>query len=187
MKKQILFLLIICSTICSVHAQTYTPINNYGQKHQRIIVDKNFKVPVSATRTRNTNNTTAGDLQLYIGATDTFLMVHTGNRWERLIDSTMAQKYLFNKTIVSNAATLDLTISYTDYIFSGTATTWTLPPISTYKNVRFYIKNRGSASITLNSNTGGNEIYYTSLVNTITITPGSAYMLINDGTYWNVE
>ena len=97
MKKQILFILIICSTTCGVNAQTYTPINNYGQKHQRIIVDKNFKVPVSANRTRNTNNTTAGDLQLYISATDTFLMVHTGNRWERL----MAQKYLFNKTIVS--------------------------------------------------------------------------------------
>lgn len=187
MKKGIILILITCGTICSAHAQTYTNINNYGQKHQRIIVDKNFKVPVSATRTRNTNNTTAGDLQLYTSATDTFLMVHTGNRWERLIDSTMAQKYLFNKTIVSNTATLDLTINYTDYIFSGTTTTWTLPPIATHKNVRFYIKNRGTGSITLNSNTGVNEIYYTSLVNTITITPGSAYMLINDGTYWNIE
>lgn len=188
MKKQILLLLIIFGTICGVNAQTYKPINNYGPTYQRIKVVYNLKVPFSSTFTRYTNDlSTPGDLQLYINA-DTFLMYHSGVRWVKLVDSAYLSTHsTVPSSLVSSASTLTLTSSYTDYIFSGTATTWTLPPISTYKNIRFYIKNRGTSSITLNSNTGGNEIYYTSLVNTITITPGSAYMLINDGTYWNVE
>lgn len=88
---------------------------------------------------------------------------------------------------VSAAATLTLNAEYSDYVFSGTSTTWTLPPLTGYTNVKYFIKNRGTGAITLNSNAGGNDIYTTSAVNTFTINAGAAYILMNDGTYWDVE
>jgi len=88
---------------------------------------------------------------------------------------------------VSSAGTLTISNLYSDWVFSGTTTTWTLPAVSGNTNVKIYIKNRGSGNITLNSNAGGNDIYNTSAVNTFSITPGQAFILVNDGTYWLVE
>lgn len=88
---------------------------------------------------------------------------------------------------VSAAGTLSLTNDYSDYVFSGTTATWTLPPIMGYTNVKYFIKNRGTGNITVNSNAGGNDIYTTAAVNTFTIAPGAAYILMCDGTYWDVE
>ena len=88
---------------------------------------------------------------------------------------------------VSAAGTLTLDAESSDYVFSGTTTTWTLPPLTGYTNVKYFIKNRGTGAITLNSNAGGNDIYTTSAVNTFTINAGAAYILMNDGTYWDVE
>jgi hypothetical protein len=86
---------------------------------------------------------------------------------------------------VSGAGTLNLTTS-TTYVFTGTTTTWTLPGITGNENRVYYIKNRGSGSITINSNAGANEIYNTSAVNTITVPAGGSCMLQNDGTYFLV-
>jgi len=87
---------------------------------------------------------------------------------------------------VSSAGTLNIGNSE-GYVFSGTTTTWTLPAISGNTGVKYYIKNRGSGSITLNSNAGGNDIYDTSATNTLTITAGTSKVLVNDGTYWTVQ
>jgi hypothetical protein len=76
----------------------------------------------------------------------------------------------------------------TDYIFTGTTTTWTLPAVTTTVQGRqnaIYIKNRGSGSITLNSN-AGSTLYNTAAQSSITVTAGSAVMLMPDGTYFNV-
>jgi hypothetical protein len=48
------------------------------------------------------------------------------------------------------------------------------------------IKNRGSGTITLNSNTGS-TIYSTSSVGSINIVAGAACRLMPDGTYFNVQ
>lgn len=87
---------------------------------------------------------------------------------------------------VSSAGTLTLGSSE-GYIFSGTTTTWTLPAVSGNTGVIYYIKNRGSGNITLNSNAGGNDIYDTSATNTLTISAGTARILVNDGTYYTVQ
>lgn len=95
---------------------------------------------------------------------------------------------LVSPTVVRNAAgTLTLT-SATDYVFTGSTTTWTLPAIAglSKRTDQITIKNAGSGNITLNSNTGS-TIYDTSLVGTITIAPGSAIVLIPDGTQFNRE
>lgn len=86
---------------------------------------------------------------------------------------------------ISSAASLTLTYG-ADYVFTGTTTTWTLPAISSVTTGRFYnirIKNRGTGAITLNTNGGGNTLYTTSAVNTLTINAGEAYTLMPDGTY----
>ena len=86
-------------------------------------------------------------------------------------------------TTTSGAGTLNLGTS-TAYIFTGTTTTWTLPTVAGNTNKVYFIKNRGSGAITLNSNAGGNDIYTTSAVNTITINAGESALLWNDGTYF---
>lgn len=91
-----------------------------------------------------------------------------------------------NRSIVSNAASLTLALTYTAYIFTGTTTTWTLPAVSGSTNHMFFIKNRGSGDITLNSDSG-NTLYTTAATNTYAITPGSAIILYSDGTYFLVE
>lgn len=77
-----------------------------------------------------------------------------------------------------------------DYFFTGTTATYTLPALSSNYIGRPFlitIKNRGSGNITVNSNAGGNDIYDTSAVNTMTILPGEARTFIQDSNYWNVE
>lgn len=89
-------------------------------------------------------------------------------------------------TSTSGAGTLSLG-NCVNYSFTGTTTTWSLPSIAGNTGVEYRIKNRGSGDITLNVTGGGAEIYDTAAVTSITVTPGSAYTLINDGTYWLVE
>jgi len=86
----------------------------------------------------------------------------------------------------SSAGTLTLGNSEV-YIFDGTTTTWTLPAVSGTNGRIYYIKNIGSGSITLNADSGNNEIYSSSAVNTITVTAGSAIILISNNTYWTVN
>lgn len=88
------------------------------------------------------------------------------------------------RSVVSGAATLTLDKQYTYYVFTGTTTTWTLPTVG--NNIAFYIKNRGSGAITLNSNAGGTDIYGTSAVASFTINPAEAYLLLGDGTHYNL-
>lgn len=87
----------------------------------------------------------------------------------------------------SSAGTLTLATTYTHYVFTGTTTAWTLPAVSGTASHIFYIKNRGSGAITLGTAAAANELYTSSAVNTLTINPGEAYMLVSDGSVWNVE
>lgn len=87
-------------------------------------------------------------------------------------------------TTVSSAGTLTLSTA-TNYIFSGTTTTWTLPGVG-ISGRTYYIKNRGSGDITLNALGFSTTIYSTSAVATITIAAGASVILIDDGTFWNV-
>lgn len=90
----------------------------------------------------------------------------------------------------SSASTLTLKHGQ-DYIYTGSVTTiYTLPAISATllgRDNQITIKNRGSQNITVNSAAGGNDIYNTSAGSSLTISPGSAVILMPDGTYFNVE
>lgn len=112
---------------------------------------------------------------------------YDGNNFYATNGTTVRGRVQVNRTTVSSAGTLNLTNQYNHYVFSGTTTTWTLPAVSGNTDVVFYIKNRGSGNITLNSNAGGNDLYTTSAVNTLAIAPGEAYIIWNDGTYFLIE
>lgn len=91
--------------------------------------------------------------------------------------------YISNKKITSS--TYSITTDYTFYIYTGVvATTWTLPDITGNENILIRCFNRGSNSITLNSFSGANDIYTTSLVSTVTIAPGEKFGYFCDGVYW---
>lgn len=95
----------------------------------------------------------------------------------------------FGKRIVSvvTSAAGTLTIGNAEaYIFNGTTTTWTLPAISGTTGYKYIIKNIGSGAITLNSSGGGNDIYDTVAVNTLSIASNSSVTLISNGTYFTV-
>jgi acyl-CoA thioesterase I len=84
-------------------------------------------------------------------------------------------------TVSGTTNTLTATSKYIQVFTGSSGTTWTLPAIGN-TGLTFIIKNRGSAAITLNSNAGGNDIYTTSAVNTLTINAGESYTISDDGT-----
>lgn len=94
----------------------------------------------------------------------------------------LTQRY---RHTVSSATTLTLKEGGV-YVYTGaTTTTWTLPELSREGEISYFIKNRGSDTITLNR-AGSDEIWDTSAVNSLSIVAGASYLLTNDGTYWIV-
>lgn len=86
----------------------------------------------------------------------------------------------------SSLSSLTLTTGYTVYIFTGTSpTTWTLPDVSSNINSMITCINRGTSFITLNSNSGGNDIFTTTPVSSVIIVSGEKFNYICDSTYWN--
>lgn len=85
----------------------------------------------------------------------------------------------------SSATSLTLA-SIGTYVFNGASnTTWTLPAIAGNDGRKYYIKNRGTANITL-QRAGSDQLFFASAVNSIVILPGDAYIIQNDGSYWLV-
>lgn len=74
-------------------------------------------------------------------------------------------------------------------IFNGTISTFTLPVLTGNQGLRLIFINKGSGIITLNSNTGANDIWEGGVsINTTIITNGTNYVLYNDGTnYSNLQ
>ena len=71
------------------------------------------------------------------------------------------------------------------YINSGGAVTWTLPTVASSLGALYFIKNRGTGAITLNPS-GSDYIYLTSIVSSLTINVGEAYIVACDGSFWQV-
>jgi hypothetical protein len=98
----------------------------------------------------------------------------------------------FISTVVSSApvetSTSTLTLSYStqDYVFTGTTSTWTLPLLASNQGVRWYIKNAGSGTVTINVS-GSDHIYSTSQVTTYSLTAGTAIILIGGPTNYYIE
>lgn len=88
--------------------------------------------------------------------------------------------------IVSDVA-VNMVATNKHQVFSGSIATWVAPTLANNVWQRIFVKNRGTGALTINSNTGLNDFYFTSAVSTISLNPGDAIILINDGTYWNIN
>lgn len=89
------------------------------------------------------------------------------------------------KTVAVSAAALTLSASGF-YSFTGATAIWTLPTVTGNTDKVYYVKNRGTGNLTINT-AAGNDIYSSSAVATYVLTPGMAIILQNDGTYYNVQ
>ena len=81
--------------------------------------------------------------------------------------------------IVSNAATLSIS-SQGNYTFNGTTSTWTLPTLAISVGFRIIIMNQGSGTLTVNTNTGANDIYNGTNVSSVTVNSGEVCILYNN-------
>lgn len=94
------------------------------------------------------------------------------------------QTILKTHVSVSSAASLTLDTTATAWVFTGSSsTTWTLPALAGNTDLSYFIKNRGSTTITL-QRAGSDNLYTTASVTTLTINPGEGYQIINDGSFW---
>lgn len=87
--------------------------------------------------------------------------------------------------IESSAGTLTLG-NNSDYVFNGTTTTWTAPDRAKNINRKIYIKNAGSGNITLNTS-GSDNFWDSASTNSITVTPGTARILVFGNNFIYVE
>jgi hypothetical protein len=90
---------------------------------------------------------------------------------------------------VSSSGSLTLNYS-TDYVYTGTTTTWTVPAISssnTGASKIIRVINRGSGNLTINGNGGASSIYDGGSPSpTLILAPGATITMLPDGTYFDV-
>lgn len=92
----------------------------------------------------------------------------------------------FPESVSTSTTTLTLNATVGVYTFTGSSpATWTLPAVSGNKDRQIIVKNRGSATITV-QRAGSDNLYTTTTATSISVTAGDWAKLINDGTYWVV-
>lgn len=71
------------------------------------------------------------------------------------------------------------------YTATGTTSTWTLPAVAGNIGTRFYIINDGSGAVTLNSNAGGNDIWFEgATMSTTNVSSDEVIEIYNNGINW---
>lgn len=93
--------------------------------------------------------------------------------------------FMANSDTVSNANITMGTVAH--YSFDGSTATWTLPTIAASDGHTYFIKNRGSGNLIINTSGGGNELYDSAATNSITVAAGASVILHNDGTYFTTQ
>lgn len=85
---------------------------------------------------------------------------------------------------VASGALSPMTTAHNTFVFTGSSiATWTLPAVSGNAGFEITIKNRGSATLTVQRG-GTDGIYTTSAISSTTVTAGSVLRLVNDAAYW---
>lgn len=100
-------------------------------------------------------------------------------------DSVVEPTTLQTNYVHTTASTFNISTGYLAFIFDGTNATWRLPPIASSKGWLMIVYNKGTGNLTINSNSGGNDIWDSSYKNTITILSGEVWRAFNDGTTFN--
>lgn len=162
-----------------------TAVGCKGRIYEVRKTDNSTNVLSVATTSSQTINST------YYGSSTSYVLYNQNEVLQLKSDGANWMVIGFSKGGLTTSSAGTLTLTYgRDYIFTGTTTTWTLPAVASTVYGRpnaITIKNRGSGAITLNTSGGGNDLYTTSAVNTLTINAGEGYVLMPDGTLINVE
>ena len=90
----------------------------------------------------------------------------------------------FNLSPATSSGTVTLG-SKSFYVNTGGNVIWTLPLIASSLGATYFIKNRGTGTITLNAS-GSDNLFFTSVTPSVAISPGEAYIVSCDGSYWEV-
>lgn len=93
------------------------------------------------------------------------------------------------KSNVSPTGSLSMTTTNNIYVATGTTATYALPVVTSNAGMSLRIINRGSGTLTLNSNAGANDIYIISTgtaAATTSVAANSHVTVVGDGTYWIV-
>lgn len=149
------------------------------------------KTLTSPTLTAGTASANTGPIKFTAGTSLTTpeagVVEYNGTNF--FITAAGANRGVMEKTRVStsSAGTLTLSAEISDYVFTGTTSTWTLPAVSGSANTKWFLKNRGSGTVTVSTTAAANEIYTTSAVNTYALTAGSSAILVSDGSFYNLE
>lgn len=85
---------------------------------------------------------------------------------------------------VVTAGTFSIPASPNTYVFSGAATTWTLPGIPGSTGINIVVKNRGTGMLTVQGLVAS-SVWDTAIVTSVAVPIGGSATFINDGTYWN--
>jgi hypothetical protein len=87
-------------------------------------------------------------------------------------------------TATSASTSLTMTTGTQVYVFNGSSTaTWTLPALGTTRGIS--IKNNGTADLIV-QRAGSDQLWTSSAVNSITLTPGQSAATYGVGGYWSV-
>jgi hypothetical protein len=84
-----------------------------------------------------------------------------------------------------NTASLT-TVKNTPYVYTGSGTTWTLPPVAGNTKSRVTVKNAGTGALTV-QRAGSDNIFDTTTVTSVSLAVGDYKEFSCDGTYWNLE
>lgn len=91
------------------------------------------------------------------------------------------------RTYTTSSTTQAMSNLYSCWSFTGgSGITWTLPTPTGNGGLTYFIKNRGTATLTISSNSG-NQIYTTAANASTTVSAGGSIILICDGTYFTVQ
>lgn len=135
-----------------------------------------FKWLISGTVTDGSGNS----MTYFRNSTSYTLQTENGTAW-RVIGTSGD----VTTVIESAAGTLSLGgNSY--YVFNGTTSTWTLPSLAGNQGRVYRLKNAGSGNLTI-AVSGSDNIWDTSSVTTLTVTPGQAVVIVGGASFWYKE
>lgn len=107
------------------------------------------------------------------------LYIYKSTGWDKLV----VLNQIVNGNTLSSAGTLSINPAEQNsyYTFQGTTSTWTLGTLANTANKFISLINMGSGTITLNTNTGGNDLWDSGAsLNTMMILPGTSVRLYNN-------
>lgn len=136
-----------------------------------------FKWLISGTVTDGSGSSMA----YFRNSTSYILQAESGSAWRVIASSGDV-----TGVIESSAASITPLGGNSYYVFNGSTSTWTLPSLSGNQGRVYRLKNAGSGNLTI-AVSGSDNIYDTSGVTTLTITPGSSRVIVAGSSFWYAE